>query len=222
MSEPIPVGIFAGSSVVPQIEFRAGIEHLRKNGFEPRIQSQVSAEEFIFPGSDLDRVTAFYDLANDPNIPVLWAARGGYGATRLIPQLEHFTKKLGRPKVKKLLVGYSDVTVLHEFVRQRWGWSTLHAPMPAASNFGSLAPAEWRAIVDYVRGQPADPPWQHTTLNWLTEPPAKPLRAELIGGNLSLWAAMAGTSVAAGGKGKIIFLEDVGEAHYRIDRMIVQ
>jgi muramoyltetrapeptide carboxypeptidase len=218
MSKPIAVGIFAGSSVVPQIEFRAGIEHLRQNGFEPRIQSQVSAEEFIFPGSDEERVRAFYDLATDPSISILWAARGGYGATRLIPHLE----KLPVPKTKKLLVGYSDVTVLHEFVRQRWGWSTLHAPMPAASNFDSLDPAEWKAIVEYVRGQLADPPWQHTTLKWLTDPPAKPLRAELVGGNLSLWAAMAGTSVAASGNGKIIFLEDVGEAFYRIDRMVVQ
>jgi muramoyltetrapeptide carboxypeptidase len=222
MREPIPVGIFAGSSVVPQIEFRAGVEHLRKNGFEPRVQSQVSAEEFIFPGSDVDRVTAFYEFAVDPNVPVLWAARGGYGATRLIPQLEHFTKKLGPPKMRKLLVGYSDVTVLHEFVRQRWGWSTLHAPMPAAASFPSLDAKEWNAIVQYVRGEQADPPWQHTTLNWLTDAPAKPLRAELIGGNLSLLAAMAGTSVAPSGKGKIIFLEDVGEAFYRIDRMVVQ
>jgi muramoyltetrapeptide carboxypeptidase len=222
MSQPIPVGIFAGSSVVPQIEFRAGVEHLRKNGFEPRIQSQVSAEEFIFPGSDADRAKAFYDLAVDPNIPVLWAARGGYGATRLIPHLDIYTYR-GRPKSKKLLVGYSDVTVLHEFVRQKWGWSTLHAPMPAASNFDSLDPAEWNAIVQYVRGGQADPPWQHATLNWLTDPPAQPIRAPLVGGNLSLWTAMAGTSLAARPPvGKIIFLEDVGEAFYRIDRMIVQ
>jgi muramoyltetrapeptide carboxypeptidase len=218
MSQPIPVGIFAGSSVVPQIEFRAGVEHLRKNGFEPRIQSQVLAEEFIFPGSDAERARAFHELATDPSISILWAARGGYGATRLIPLLE----QLPVPKTKKLLVGYSDVTVLHEFVRQRWGWSTLHAPMPAASNFDSLDPAEWKAIVHYVRGEQADPPWQHATLSWMTAPPAKPLRGELIGGNLSLWAAMAGTSVAASGKGKIIFLEDIGEAFYRIDRMMVQ
>jgi muramoyltetrapeptide carboxypeptidase len=218
MPASIPIGIFAGSSVVPQVEFRAGIEHLRKNGFEPRIQPQVSAEAFLFPGSDEDRVRAIDDLANDPSISILWAARGGYGATRLIPHLE----QLAVPKTKKLLVGYSDVTVLHEFVRQRWGWSTLHAPMPAASNFDSLDPAEWKAIVQYARGEQADPPWQHVTLNWLTDPPAQPLRAELIGGNLSLWAAMAGTSVAASGKGRIIFLEDVGEAFYRIDRMVVQ
>jgi muramoyltetrapeptide carboxypeptidase len=223
MKSAIPVGIFAASSVVPQVEFRAGVEHLRNNGFDPRIQPQVSAEHFIFAGSDEQRARAFYDLASDPTIPILWAARGGYGATRLIPQLDHLTRKGGRPQAKKLLVGYSDVTVLHEFVRQRWGWSTLHAPMPAASNFGSLDPAEWNAIAAFVRGESTpDVPWQHTTLRWITDPPATPVRAELVGGNLSLWAAMAGTPLAVPGRGKILFLEDVDEAVYRIDRMMTQ
>jgi muramoyltetrapeptide carboxypeptidase len=218
MCEPIPVGIFAASSVVPQIEFRAGVEHLRKHGFEPRIQPQVSAEEFIHPGSDVDRVRAFAELADDPSLPILWAARGGYGATRLIPHLD----KLPVPNRKKLLVGYSDVTVLHEFVRRRWGWSTLHAPMPAAASFPSLDAKEWNAVVQYVRGETADPPWQHATLSWLTNPPASTIRAELIGGNLSLWAAMVGTSLAASGQDRIIFLEDVDEPFYRIDRMVIQ
>lgn len=223
MTDTIPVGIFAASSVVPQVEFAAGVEHLRANGFDPRIQAQVANEHFMFAGNDVERATAIYDLAIDPKIPVLWAARGGYGAARLIPQLKHLTVKLGGPTQKKLLVGYSDVTVLHEFVRREWGWHTLHAPMPAASHFATLDPAEWRAIVGYVRGEgPVDPPWQHATLRWITQPPKKTIQAELIGGNLSLWASMAGTPVAQPAKGKILFLEDVDEPMYRVDRMVTQ
>jgi muramoyltetrapeptide carboxypeptidase len=161
-------------------------------------------------------------LAVDPAIPVLWAARGGYGAGRTLPWLEKLTKERGAPKQKKLLVGYSDVTMLHEFVRSRWGWSTLHAPMPAASNFSNLDPREWQAIVDYVNGKPATPPWLDTTLRWMNRPPHQTIRAELIGGNLSLWAAHAGTRFAQAGEGRIIFLEDVDEPFYRIDRMMVQ
>ena len=113
--------------------------------------------------------------------------------------------------------------MLHEFVRTRWGWHTLHAPMPAASNFASLDPAEWQAIVDYVRGRSAATRrGQHATLAWITDPPAAPIRAELIGGNLSLWASLAGTPYAAAGAGKILFLEDIDEPFYRIDRMMVQ
>jgi muramoyltetrapeptide carboxypeptidase len=219
----MPVGIFAASSVVPKLEFETGIDHLREYGFDPHIEAQVASEEFIFPGTDDARAEAIYRLALDPNIEVLWAARGGYGAGRLLPLLEKLTSERGAPKQRKLLVGYSDVTVLHEFVRARWNWSTLHAPMPAASNFANLDPREWQAIVDYVKGKPATPPWLDTMLRWMNRPPDRTLRAELIGGNLSLWAALAGTRFAqAGRRGKIVFLEDVDEPFYRIDRMMVQ
>ena len=222
MGEKIPVGIFAASSVVPKHEFDAGIEHLRQSGFDPRVEAQVADEHFIFPGTDDARAEAIYRLATDPAIPVLWAARGGYGAGRVLPLLEKLTQERGAPKQTKLLVGYSDVTVLHEFVRTRWGWSTLHAPMPAASNFSKLDTREWQAIIDYVKGKRASPPWLDTTLRWMNRPPHQTIRAELIGGNLSLWAALAGTRFAQAGKEKIIFLEDVDEPFYRIDRMMVQ
>jgi muramoyltetrapeptide carboxypeptidase len=218
----LPVGIFAASSIVPQLEFEAGVAHLREFGFEPRVEAQVAHAHFIFPGDDDARAEAIYRLAVDPTIGVLWAARGGYGAGRLLPLLEKLTRERGAPKQKKLLVGYSDVTVLHEFVRTRWGWSTLHAPMPAASDFPSLDPREWQAIVDYVKGNPVTPPWTQATLRWMNRAPGETIRTELIGGNLSLWAALAGTPFAQAGRGKIIFLEDVDEPFYRIDRMVVQ
>jgi muramoyltetrapeptide carboxypeptidase len=219
MTGKIPVGIFAASSIVPKLEFEAGLAHLREHGFEPRVEAQVTSEHFIFPGDDAARAEAIHELAFDPTVSVLWAARGGYGAGRLLPLLE---KMHHDPIQRKLLIGYSDVTVLHEFVRTRWGWSTLHAPMPAASNFSNLDPREWQAIMNYVKGEPATPPWLDTTLRWMNRPPHQTIRAELIGGNLSLWAAVAGTRFAQDGKGKIIFLEDVDEPFYRIDRMMVQ
>ena len=222
MSNTTPVGIFAASSIVPKLEFDAGVEHLKANGFDPRVAPQVGGAHFMFPGNDDERAEALYSFAIDPAVPVLWAARGGYGAGRLLPILETLTKDRGVPKQRKLLVGYSDVTVLHEFVRQRWGWSTLHAPMPAASNFFKLDPREWQAIVDYLKGRSASPPWQDATLRWMNFPPRQTVRAELVGGNLSLWAALAGTRFAQAGKGKIIFLEDVDEAFYRVDRMMIQ
>ncbi len=218
------IAIFAASSIVPPIEFDAGVAHLRANGFDPIVHEQVSKHHFMFPGSDEERAGAIYELANDPRVRVLWAARGGYGAGRLLPILERLTRERGVPQggAKKLLVGYSDVTVLHQFARTRWNWSTLHAPMPAASNFAKLDPAEWSAITDFVRAKPAAAPWERTALTWMTAPPKHSIRAELIGGNLSLWAALAGTPWIEPARGKLLFLEDVDEAYYRIDRMMVQ
>ena len=220
-TERIKVGIFAASSIVPQIEFDAGVAHLRASGFDPIVHTQVSKHHFMFPGSDEERAGAIYELASDPRLQVLWAARGGYGAGRLLPILERLTKERGVPP-KKLIVGYSDVTVLHQFARLRWNWSTLHAPMPAASSFPKLDPAEWSAIADYVRAKPAGAPWERTALTWMTAPPTQSIRTELIGGNLSLWAALVGTPWIESARNKILFLEDVDEAYYRIDRMMVQ
>src|SRR5207244_5093163 len=126
------VGIVAASSQVPAVEFEAGVRHLKEFGFEPVVHEQVSARHFIFPGTDEERARGFFEYAKDPGISIVWMARGGYGAQRILPLLDELTAKQGKP-AKKLLVGYSDVTVLHEYVRTRWGWSTLHAPMPAAS-----------------------------------------------------------------------------------------
>ncbi len=213
------VGIFAASSTVPMFEFERGVHHLRARGFDPIVHEQVAKQHFTFAGTDQERAGALYSCATNPTLPVLWAARGGYGAARLLPLLDESTARHGIPP-KKLLVGYSDVTVLHEFVRTRWGWSTLHAPMPAAVNFSSLDPAEFAAIVAYVKGRRADAPWSRASLSWLTAPPTAPIRAELIGGNLTLWQNLAGTPYQPSAAGKILFFEDLGEPYYRIDRVV--
>jgi len=156
-----------------------------------------------------------------PDFDAIWMARGGYGAQRILPLLDELTARGGRPK-KKLLIGYSDVTVLHEYVRTRWGWSTLHARMPAESTFAKTDSREWQATLDYVRGSAADAPWALQPLTWMNDPPTKTLHGELIGGNLSLWASLVGTPYAQSGRGKFIFLEDTDEPFYRIDRMMIQ
>src|SRR3954468_8145040 len=103
-STNIPVGIFAASSIVPPIEFAFGIEHLKKFGFDARVADQVSAHHFMFPGTDEARAQSIYNFAIDPTVQVLWAARGGYGAGRLLPILENLTKQRGAPPRRKLLV----------------------------------------------------------------------------------------------------------------------
>ncbi|HEV2293161.1 MAG TPA: LD-carboxypeptidase [Tepidisphaeraceae bacterium] len=215
----IRVGIFAASSAVPIFEFERGLQHLRSAGFVPIVHEQVAKQHFTFAGTDQQRASAFYEYAVNPMLPVLWAARGGYGTARLLPLLEELSARHGIPP-KKLLVGYSDLTVLHEFVRTRWGWSTLHAPMPAAANFATFDAAEFHALVAYVRKQSADALWAHKSLTWLTEPPAAPIRAQLIGGNLALWQTLAGTPWQPSALGRILFFEDLGEPYYRIDRMV--
>ncbi|MCS7032642.1 MAG: LD-carboxypeptidase [Phycisphaerae bacterium] len=214
------IGLVALSSVVPPVEFEAGCEVLRSHGFELIRHPQVLSQHWLHAGSDAVRVQALMDFAFDPAIDVVWCARGGYGAARLLPLLDRLTAERGLPP-RKLLVGYSDVTVAHEYVRNRWNWSTLHAAMPAAAGFPLLPVADLAATAAAVARKPAiDWPWRHTRLRWVTPPPPSPLEAPLIGGNLSLWQCLAGTPYAPPRRPHILFLEDLGEKFYRIDRMM--
>ncbi|MGE5612072.1 MAG: S66 peptidase family protein [Bacillota bacterium] len=210
----------ATSSVVPIVELELGVARLRDAGLSVRVHEQCSRQHFTFAGTDPQRAEAFFEYATSQDIDVIWCARGGYGATRILPLLEQMTRERGKPP-RKLLIGYSDVTALHEFVRKRWDWCTLHATMPGALNFDQIHPIEWRATLDWVRGLATETPWPEP-LKFLTPCPAQPLEGELVGGNLTLWACLAGTPYAPSAAGKILFFEEVGEPWYRIDRMITQ
>jgi muramoyltetrapeptide carboxypeptidase LdcA involved in peptidoglycan recycling len=156
----------------------------------------------------------------DPEIDIVWCARGGYGATRLLPMLDQMAKGRGKP-AKKLLIGYSDVTVLHEYVRREWGWSTLHAVMPAATKFRTLK--EWENILKLVRGEKVEYPASETAVKFLANAPKATIRAELVGGNFCLWECLVGTKhPPASGRGRILFFEDIGEPFYRLDRMMTR
>ena len=93
------VGIMAPSSVVPAMEFEEGTNYLLELGFDLRVHDQVRRQHFTFAGSDEDRAGALVEYAFDPEIDIVWCARGGYGATRLLPLLDEMTK--GKPKPAK-------------------------------------------------------------------------------------------------------------------------
>ena len=221
MSNPLRVGILATSSCVPQVELHTGLARLHDAGFETVIHEQCSKQSFTFAGNDDERAEAIWEFATDDSIDILWCARGGYGATSLLPLLHDLTDRQGPPR-KKLLVGFSDVTVLHQFVWTHWNWSTLHAVMLAAHGDVQLPPQQWAATISAVRHEPIVEPWAPHRLEFLANPPTAPIEAPLIGGTLTLWAALCGTRDQPTAQNKMLFFEDVGETWYRIDRMVVQ
>src|SRR4051812_41762156 len=107
----IKVGVVATSSVVPPVELELGVEKLKESGLDVRVHPCCLKQYLTYAGNDQQRAAAFWELDWDRDINVLWAARGGYGATRLLPILEAWTVRHGIPP-RKLLVGYSDITAL--------------------------------------------------------------------------------------------------------------
>lgn len=224
------IGIVAPSAKVPKTEFDLGVQQIRDAGFEVRVHPQVRRADRFFAGTDEERAHAFFEMACDPEYPIVWSARGGYGAARILPHLERLARRRKVPQ-GKLFLGYSDATALHEFVRQRWGWFTLHSPMPGMRRFCAQTELEWWALTTWIRGTGLEAPdglWGRKGLKFLNggkgslKSPKKAVQAELVGGNLTVLVSLLGTPYAPDFRGKIVFLEDVDEAVYRIDRMTQQ
>jgi muramoyltetrapeptide carboxypeptidase len=209
------IGIVAPSSAVPTIELNLGVQHLETLGFEVVVHPTVLQSDTFYSASDENRAQAIMDYALDPTIDAIWCARGGYGATHLLPILE---KKLKNKKLKKkILLGYSDATALLEFMRVRFSWRTIHAPMPALKTFSILPKEEWKSILDLLQPKPKGTAFQ---LNWLHQPHKKSILGPMVGGNFAVWNSLIGTRYAGSARGKILFFEEVSENIARIQRMV--
>jgi muramoyltetrapeptide carboxypeptidase len=216
----VQIGIVAPSSRVPQIELKLGVELLKQEGFEIQVHKQCARHHRYLAGTDEERAQAFVDYALDPSIDVIWCARGGYGAGRLLPLFKKLAQGKQIPR-NKLLVGYSDATAIFEFVKNEWGWSVLHASMPGLRSFFKLTPAEWKSLVALIQKTPQSSPWGKLKLKKISGS-ANAITGELAGGNLTVWGSLVGTPYFTKGAGKILFFEDVSEFPYRLDRVLNQ
>src|SRR3954466_4962539 len=97
MRTPVRIGIVAASSVVPKAEFDLGVAHLRDNGFDVSVHEHVFEQHFTYAGNDQRRAGGLFEFAIDDRFDVIWLARGGYGATRLLPILDRLTAERGSP-----------------------------------------------------------------------------------------------------------------------------
>lgn len=214
------IGIIAPSSQVPKVELQLGVERLKQEGFGVQVHKQVKKSHLFLAGKDEERAQAFLDYAYDPRISVLWTGRGGYGSIRVLPLLDRAVAERGLPP-RKLLAGFSDTTAIMHYVQDQWNWSALHAAMPGGRIFFLQKEAEWKALMAWVRQEKAALPFSRK-LRFATARPGSVIEAPLVGGNLSVWASLAGTSYQPNAEGKIVFFEDVTESLYRLDRMLQQ
>lgn len=198
--------MIAPASPFPREDFDRGLERLRAR-YRVSHREDVFARHGYLAGDDARRLAELEDALGDPDVDAIVAARGGYGVTRLLPRLDARTVRAAN----KLLVGFSDLTALHA-LWARAGLRSVHGPMVAALGRASEAHvARWIATVEGARPEPL------TSLAALAGGVAE---GPLLGGNLALLAALLGTPYAPPIDGAILFLEDVGEAPYRVDRML--
>lgn len=147
---------------------------------------------------------------------VVWCLRGGYGSNRLIPYLS----KLKTPPVKaKLFIGYSDITTIHTFLQQKWKWITCHGPVFENLNPGRLKKEDLDEFVSFLTGKTKISQFQMKPLN-AQALALKKKKTILTGGNLATLQSAIGTILSPKLTKKTLFLEDIGERGYRVDRLL--
>ena len=201
--------------------FERGLSVLRDRlGLTPRMRQDVGARSGYLAGDDGRRLAEWLEAASDPEARAVWCARGGYGAMRLLPRLEA-ARLLHPPRV---VVGFSDITALHVALN-RAGLVTVHGPV--VTQLGSLAPAALDHLEALLFGGAAPGGAGGGPAPGSGVPAVAVIRpgrvtGPLAGGNLQMLAHLAGTPWQSRLAGAILFLEDVGERPYRLDRAFTQ
>ncbi|MGW1159486.1 S66 peptidase family protein [Streptomyces sp. NPDC002519] len=213
------VAVVAPSGPVVEERLAAGLDILRAWELDPVVGPHVLDRHPGFPylaGTDADRAADFQAAWCDPDVAAVLCARGGYGAQRMVDLLDWDALRAAGPKV---LVGFSDITALHEAFAVRLGLVTLHGPMVSAVDFLKNARAQ-----QHLRATLFEPE-SVTSIRTSRGTALVPGRARGVtfGGCLSLLAAELDTPHArSGARGGLLMIEDIGEEAYRIDRILTQ
>lgn len=208
------IGIVAPAGFMPIEKMQTCIETLDAWGYNVLMGSTThSSSTNYFAASDEERLQDFQQMLDNPDVKAILCARGGYGVSRIIDDL-NFKRFRRHPK---WIVGYSDITVLHAHLLAEYDIASLHAPMAAAFNDGADDNPYLQSIKDALEGKPSHYRCAPHPFNRVGE-----VDGELVGGNLTLINHLIGTVSDIKTKHRILFIEDVGEYLYNVDRMLVQ
>lgn len=226
LSPGMTVGIVAPSSPAPEDEtVHYAIELVESFGFKAKPGKHLFARTEYLAGADIQRAEDLNAMFADPSVGAIMAMAGGYGAMRILPLLDYALIR----RNPKALIGYSDITALHCALQQKVGLISYHGPT-VLSRFTDYSLREFRQVLmepqSNVRIGAAPPfetgPGKVDRENRITTFVPGKAKGRLIGGNLTLISCLMGTPYEPDFTGRLVFLEDVHEAPYRIDRMLTQ
>ncbi|MCB0686000.1 MAG: LD-carboxypeptidase [Saprospiraceae bacterium] len=209
------ISLIAPGSALSTEKIEQAVLTCSKLDLVPWISPNASKANGYLAGTDAERLEDLHLSFSDPEIKGIWCLRGGYGCTRLLPEINYALIR----KNPKVLIGYSDITAFHQALDRQCNLITFHGPVATSEP------------TDYSLNWLRKTVMQHEPFTISSEPDAEKnmytiregsAQGKIIGGNLSILAALAGTPYQASFSGKIVCIEDIGEKPYRIDRMLVQ
>ena len=207
------VALLAPSGPCDPTRIQPAFHALKSFGLRPFIMESCYSENGYLAGDDSLRASDIMEAFSDNEIKGIFAFRGGYGAQRILPLLDY--KLIGNNP--KIFAGYSDITALHTVINQICGFVTYHAPMAGTEVYKSdIDNYTIASFLGHVMENNLPPEVPYTVI--------LPGQAEgiLTGGNLTLLASSLGTPYEIDTKNKILFIEEVQEEPYKVDRMLIQ
>jgi muramoyltetrapeptide carboxypeptidase len=204
------VGVIATAKNFLMKDIAGGLKFLEKCGFEVVKGENLSKKHHQFAGTDDQRRSDFQKMLDDPEIKAIFFARGGYGTSRIIDQID-FSGFFSTPK---WLIGFSDLTVVHCHV-QRHNIPSVHGPMPVTF----LRDGGEKSLETLIEMLTGKLPEYSVKKNRNNRPGTASGR--IIGGNLTLLNTIVGTDSDLDYSGKILFIEDISEYLYHLDRMMI-
>jgi muramoyltetrapeptide carboxypeptidase len=206
------IGIVAPAGPFDRESFEQGIALIHRMGFATKTDSRIFSREGYLAGTDASRAAQVNAMVTDSEVQAIMCARGGYGTLRMLDALDYAA--IG--SFAKVFIGFSDITALHRAILLRSSLVTLHGPMvttlPRSDDKSRIA---WYQTLT----EPVAPAMDLSHARVLKAGQAEGM---LTGGNLATLCHLTGTTLGMGFKGQILLLEEIGEAPYRIDRMLTQ
>lgn len=207
------IAIVCPAGFLPLEKAATCIATLQDWGYKVKLGKTLGSQFHYFSGTDAERAADLQAMLDDKTVNAILCGRGGYGVSRIIDQLDFKAFK----KNPKWLIGFSDITVLHAALYGQVKYASMHASMAGAFNDGGAENVYVQSIRKLLKGGKANYSCATHAFNRLGK-----ASGELVGGNLSLIVHMIGTKTAYQTKNKILFIEDLGEYIYHIDRMFLQ
>jgi muramoyltetrapeptide carboxypeptidase len=215
------VGLVAPSGFMDDAALETKVKNVESLGLRVKLSKNIRAIRGNTGGTIAERVADIHEMFLDREIAAVWPARGGSGASQLLPHLDYALIR----RHAKILVGFSDITALTLAITKLSRIVTFHGPV-AFQNIRDYSVTQWEAVLMHPRAETTiylapdiesiEPEYRPRTIR------TGAAEGVLMGGNLSVLAALIGTPYQAEIRKSILFLEDVGESPYRIDRMLTQ
>jgi muramoyltetrapeptide carboxypeptidase len=204
------IAIVSPSWSIDEDKINSAIVFLESWGLKVRTGKNILKCSGPFAGNDDERLYDLQKMTNDRYIKAVFCSRGGYGILRIISRMKFSVLK----KSPKWYVGFSDITILHLWLNEVTGIASIHGEMPLNYSDKDKTPATFSTLHDALFGGYKPLSWKGTFIR-----PGN-FTGEVTGGNLSLIYSLIGTKAEPETRGKILFIEEVGEYYYHLDRMM--